>query len=156
MLDLWRLCHVASIVVAKAARTDKWDTVREALARWCARGHENRYAMQLMDWDRVLQETRWTAPDKEDDTSLITFMSILKFSQHLENLEDAERSQAVEELQSLLAQFQEFVPSENEVERERERRRQRAVGGLPHDLLSFKAWCRQGLTGRDPCGMPTA
>ncbi|MEH0542416.1 ISAs1 family transposase [Streptomyces sp. B21-105] len=23
-------------------------------------------------------------------------------------------------------------------------------------LLSFKAWCRQGLTARDPCGMPTA
>jgi hypothetical protein len=23
-------------------------------------------------------------------------------------------------------------------------------------LLSFKAWCRQGLTAHDPCGMPTA
>lgn len=23
-------------------------------------------------------------------------------------------------------------------------------------LLTFKAWCRQGLTAGDPCGMPTA
>ncbi|TGB08421.1 hypothetical protein [Streptomyces sp. MZ04] len=107
MLDstMTALAAAGGLAVARAAGTDAWAGIRQAVARWFGRGDEERERAELARLDQTAVALTVAAGGGEgalrarieEETSWRT-----RFEVVLESLDDARRREAVAQLQALI------------------------------------------------------
>ncbi|MEV5080408.1 hypothetical protein AB0K74_16775 [Streptomyces sp. NPDC056159] len=106
MMDelLMALAAAGGTAVVQAAGTDAWPGLRQALARWIGGGNEQREqaALERLDQTASALETAEAAEAEQVRTrQQAMWWQYIEFA--LEDLSDAERVQAAEDLRELLA-----------------------------------------------------
>ncbi|MET7854557.1 hypothetical protein ABZT48_41810 [Streptomyces avermitilis] len=99
------LAAAGGTAVVQAAGTDAWNAFRQAVARWYGRGDAQREQAELERLDQTATALQTTDPGQVERARLVQEASWqARIEALLENLDEAERDQAAEQLSALLAE----------------------------------------------------
>ncbi|MER5760312.1 hypothetical protein [Streptomyces sp. NPDC002082] len=100
---LMALAAAGGTAVVQAAGTDAWDEFRQTLARWFGRGDAQRERTELDRLDRTVAVLQTTDPAQAERTRISQEASWqARIEALLENLDEAERGRAADQLRALL------------------------------------------------------
>ncbi|MFF3663677.1 hypothetical protein [Streptomyces olivochromogenes] len=105
MLDeVLALAASGGAAVVAAAGTDVWQELRQTVAGWFGRGDAGRERRELERLDRTADVLRASGPDVAEQTRIRQEgVWQERFTTALENLDEADRRRAVEQLRALLS-----------------------------------------------------
>ncbi|MFI1657225.1 hypothetical protein ACH4ZU_20275 [Streptomyces sp. NPDC020472] len=98
------LAAAGGAAVVQAAGTDAWTGLRQAVARWFARGDARREQTELERLDRTSAELQDTHDDVAELRIRLETAWQTRIETLLEDMDEAERGRAAEQLLGLLAQ----------------------------------------------------
>jgi hypothetical protein len=105
-MELSDLASAGGQAVIAAAGTDAWNGFRHAIARWFGRGDAQRKQAELERLDQTATALQAAEPDQVEQTRIRQEASWqTRIEGMLENLDEAERKHAADQLGALLEQF---------------------------------------------------